>query len=59
MINNDPQMLLVKQDQTSPPGYTRTVSAVGAIANAIYQATGLRLRRMPLAADAIRRAAMQ
>jgi CO/xanthine dehydrogenase Mo-binding subunit len=31
----------------------------GAIANAIYQATGLRLRRMPFDADAVRRAAMQ
>ncbi len=33
--------------------------AGGAIANAIYQATGLRLRRMPFNADAVRLAAMQ
>jgi CO/xanthine dehydrogenase Mo-binding subunit len=31
----------------------------GAIANAIYRAAGLRLRRMPFDADAIRKAAMQ
>jgi len=30
----------------------------GAIANAIYRATGLRLRRMPFNADAVRKAAM-
>ncbi len=61
-FDNIPTVETVLMERPGEPflGAGETVAGPtgGAIANAIYQATGLRLRRMPFDADAIRRAAM-
>lgn len=62
-FDNVPEIETVLMDRPGDPylGAGEAVSgpAGAAIANAIYDATGLRLRRMPFTPDAIRNAAME
>ena len=61
-FNNVPEMEVIVLDHRDAPtlgaGEAASGPAVAAIANALFDATGLRLRRLPLTADAIRRAAL-
>jgi CO/xanthine dehydrogenase Mo-binding subunit len=62
-FDNVPEIETVLMDRTGEPyrgaGEATAGPAAGAIANAIYNATGLRLRRMPFTPDAIRAAALE
>jgi isoquinoline 1-oxidoreductase beta subunit len=40
--------LIASEASPSPPGEVGTVSAAPALANAIFAATGVRLRRLPI-----------
>lgn len=61
-FDNVPEMETVLMDRTGEPyrgaGEATAGPTAGAIANAIYRATGLRLRRIPFTPDAIRAAAL-
>ena len=61
-FDNVPEMEVIVLDHRRAPtlgaGEAASGPAVAAIANALFDATGLRLRRLPLNADAIRRAAL-
>jgi CO/xanthine dehydrogenase Mo-binding subunit len=61
-FDNVPEVETVLVERPGEPflgvGEATTGPTAGAIANAIYDATGLRLRRTPFDADAIRAAAM-
>ena len=61
-FDNVPEMEVIVLDHRDAPalgaGEAASGPAVAAIANALFDATGLRLRRLPLTADAIRRAAL-
>lgn len=61
-FDNVPEMEVIVLDHRDGPalgaGEAASGPAVAAIANALFDATGLRLRRLPLTADAIRHAAL-
>jgi CO/xanthine dehydrogenase Mo-binding subunit len=61
-FDNVPEMESVVMDRPGDPflgaGEGTSAPTVAAIANAIYNATGLRLRRLPFTADAIKQAAL-
>lgn len=62
-FNNVPEIETVLMARTGEPyrgaGEATAGPAAGAIANAVYRATGLRLRRLPFTPDAIRAAALE
>ncbi|MBT7488463.1 MAG: hypothetical protein HN673_19025, partial [Rhodospirillales bacterium] len=62
-FGNVPKIETVLMERPGDPflgaGEATSGPTIAAIANAVYNATGLRLRRLPLTADAIKKAALE